>query len=220
MLMKMFQRILFALTLILALLAGGWTVHSIWTENAAPVHAAVEIQLGKVRLVILPAYIRTVDQRRNGEFPELELAVSARDFRAAGPPGKLRPGMEDASSGVIYLTLREQENSIEPADRPGRLYVRFLEPRQWSHPGGLVMRRFEPGSPFAGEDLYMAPPEGRLFAARCMRPQQPPDGLPNTCIGEIRQQGLDVRLRFSPELLSEWEHITAGVRGLITFIVR
>ncbi len=47
----------------------------------------------------------------------------------------------------------------------------------------------------------MAPPEGRVFAARCTRPMQPPDGLPNTCLSEMRFNGLDVRLRFSPNLL-------------------
>ena len=132
----------------------------------------------------------------------------------------MRPDLEDASTGTIYLNLREQEKSIDPAERPARLYVRFLETEQWTHPGGLIMRHFESSSPFGREDLYMAPPEGRVFAARCIRPQQPPDGLPNTCIAEMRLQGLDLRMRFSPELLSDWERITLGVRGLVHSLVR
>jgi hypothetical protein len=123
--------------------------------------------------------------------------------------------MEDASEGIVYISLKAQEKSLDPAERPARLYVRFLEQEEWSHPGGLVMRRFEEGSPFGREDLYMAPPEGRVFAARCIRPQAHPDGLPNTCISEMRFGGLDVRLRFSPNHLGDWERMVAGVRGLI-----
>ncbi len=180
----------------------------------------LNIQLGAVRLVLPAAYVRNPEHRMSGEFSEVEIAANAKDFRPAIRPAKLRPGMEDASEGLVYISLRPQDKTLDPAERPARLYVRFLEQEEWSHPGGLVMRRFEEGSPFGREDLYMAPPEGRVFAARCMRPQQPPDGLPDTCISEMRFSGLDVRLRFSPNLLGDWEHMVAGVRGLINSAVK
>lgn len=200
---------------VLAFLAlGAFAGYFLWLADRAPA-GPLNIQLGEVRLSLPPGYVREVDQRRSGEFSELEIAVAARDFRPAPRPRKLQPGMEDASEGIIYITLRPQEKTLDPAERTARLYVRFLEQEEWSHPGALVMRRFEEGSPFGREDLYMAPPEGRAFAARCIRPQQPPDGLPNTCISEVRYRGLDIRLRFSPNLLSEWESFMAGARGLI-----
>ena len=101
-----------------------------------------------------------------------------------------------------------------------KLYARFLEQTAWNNPGGLIMRRFEKGSPYEREDLYLAPPEGRIFAARCMRPSQPPDGLPNTCITEFRLRGLDAQLRFVPDLLPEWERLMDGARGLIESLAR
>ena len=202
-----------------AFLLAGWGLYT-WLDDRASANATLDIQLGRIRLAVPAAYVRNPDYRRSGEFAEIELAASASDLRPVSRPRKLRPETEDASAGIIYLNLREQEKSIDPAERPARLYVRFLETEQGPHPGGLVMRRFETGSPFGREDLYMSPPEGRLFAARCIRPQQPPDGLPNTCIAEMRLQGLDLRLRFSPERLGDWEQITAGVRGLVKSIVK
>ena len=46
---------------------------------------------------------------------------------------------------------------------------RFLEPDGWSHPGGLIARAFQAGSPFEGQELYFVAPEGRVFAARCAK---------------------------------------------------
>jgi len=212
------------LTVIAAALLVAFATWFVWPwvfrESDQATQAPLDIYLGPVRLAVPPTYVRNPDNRRSGEFAELEIAVVARDFRPAPSALILRPGAEDVASDIVFLTLREQEKTLDPAERPARLYVRFLEQEQWSHPGGLTMRRFEAASPFSREDLYMAPPEGRLFAARCMRPQQPADGLPNTCISEMRLNGVDVRLRFSPALLSDWEHLTAGVRGLMHSMLR
>lgn len=213
----MFSRVLTVLAaLALALGAAGY----MFLAGDGGAKGPLDIRLGAVRLALPAAYVRNPELRMSGEFSEVEIAANAQDFRPAPQPAQLRPGMEDASEGIVYISLKPQEKTLDPAERPARLYVRFLEREEWSHPGGLVMRRFEEGSPFGHEDLYMAPPEGRLFAARCIRPAQPPDGLPNTCISEMRFAGLDVRLRFSPNRLGEWEHLIAGVRGLINLAVK
>ena len=129
-------------------------------------------------------------------------------------------GAQTPIEQLIFLTIRPKDPTIDPADRPAKLYARFLETTGWSHPGGLVMRRFENGSPFEREELYMTPPEGRVFAARCARPIQPPDGLPNTCISEIRIEGLDVQMRFSPDMLVNWETLVLGSRQLVSSFLR
>ena len=205
---------------LLAALAAGWAAFAFLLDGGPSPETPLDIQIGKARLALPAGYIRNPELRRPGEFHELDLAASAHDFRPVSGPAKLRPGMEDGSAGIVYMTLREQDKSPDPAERPARLYIRFLEKDEWSHPGGLVMRRFDSDSPFAREDLYFSPPEGRLFAARCVRPSQPPDGLPNACIAEMRENGLDIRLRFSPNQLAEWERMAAGVRGLLKAVVR
>ena len=103
---------------------------------------------------------------------------------------------------LIFLTLRPEDETADPADRTEKLYARFLQSDVWQEDGGLVMRRFETGSPYGREELHFVPPEGRIFAARCMRPMQPPSELPSTCLSALRLDGLDIDIRFSPTLLS------------------
>ena len=55
---------------------------------------------------------------------------------------------------------------------------------------------------------------GATFAARCRRPDQT-QKTPNSCIYDFRSTISMSRLRFSAALLSEWEKLNAGARGLI-----
>mgnify|MGYP003350395993 CR=1 FL=1 len=123
-------------------------------------------------------------------------------------------------AAFFVLALQASDRSVDPSERMEKLYGRFLERDVWTHPGGLFMRRFENASPYEREDLYFAPPEGRRFAARCVRPAQPPDGLPNMCVSEFRQRGLDAQIRFSPDLLPDWERLHEGSRALIEQMAR
>jgi hypothetical protein len=174
----------------------------------------VEIRIGSAILRLNRAYIRAPDVANGGRIEQLDLAIHHPSFRPLSLMSERGPDT------TLNVRISPKDDSLDPSERPAKLYARFLEVDQWSHPGGLLMRRFEPGSPYEREELYIAPPEGRLFSARCQRPAQPPDGLPNTCISEIRLRGLDVQLRYPPELLPEWEHLIAGTRGLIESVVQ
>ena len=53
-----------------------------------------------------------------------------------------------------------------------------------------------------------------------MRPRSPPDGLPDTCIQDFRIGALDVQMRFSPNLLAQWERLREGARRLVEGMAR
>lgn len=204
--------------IIFAVIAGGAMLAGILLFLLIPEDSPkrqVESYLGDTRLIIPAGYFRFEHARSGGRMPEIDLAADAHTFRPAKLERKFRINGPDPIAGQIFLTLRSPEGQLSPGERTTRLYARFLQSDSWSHPGGLIMRRFEDDSPYQNEDLYMAPPEGRLFAARCRRPRQPPDSLPNTCQAELRIDGIDVRLRFSPDLLADWDKILAGTRGLL-----
>ena len=188
---------------------------ALWLTNHQGVHAGfVDARVNTTLLRVNLAYARD-GEIAGGEQSQLDLAARFPDFR---PLSLEKPRLDNEMA--VFLRLSPQDISLDPGERVARLYARFLEKDAWSHPGGLQARRFEKGSPFEREELYIAPPEGRLFAARCMRPAQPPDGLPNTCITEIRMRGLDVQVRFAPELLPDWEQLMAGARGLVESMAR
>ena len=115
---------------------------------------------------------------------------------------------------MVFVTLKPADSSLDPAERTAKLYQRFLVETSWSHPGGLIARAFQDGSPFEGDELYYVAPEGREFAARCRRPD-PERKTPNTCLYDFRLGDLDVEMRFSAGLLAQWVELKAGARGLI-----
>lgn len=178
----------------------------------------VELRIGSVGLRVPPPYLRKREDIAGGQTSELQLALDARTF---GPPPRLEPLAPDepeAMADVVHITLTPPDPAVEPADRMARLYGRFLESDTGASLAGLERRRFEPGSPYEGEDLYFNPPEGRLFAARCLRTK---DGQPpGQCIADMRISGLDVRLRFARRHLEHWDHLTTGVIGRVGGMMR
>ncbi len=173
------------------------------------------VTLGAERLTLASAYL-TANARRGGAADAVRLAAFFPDFSPAGDLSDVTAGADLAErfQRIVFVTLKPSDSSLDPAERPVRLYQRFLDENSWSHPGGLIARAFEDGSPFEGDELYYVAPEGREFAARCRRPD-PERKTPNTCIYDFRLGDLDVEMRFSAALLAEWASLKAGARGLI-----
>ena len=163
------------------------------------------------RLSLPAAYFRT-----RAEDGAVELAAFFPDFAPAGRFDEIdaRTDLDKRFQRLVFLELRPADKSIDPAERTARLYVRFLSETWWSHPGGLLAREFEPGSPFEDDELYYSPPDGRDFAARCHRPD-PDRKTPNTCLAAFRSGAIDAELRFSAALLSDWRTLIGNARGLI-----
>lgn len=146
----------------------------------------------------------------------VELAAFFPNFAPAGASDDItaHTDLDERFGRLVFITLKPADPKLDPAERTGRLYLRFLDETSWSHPGGLIARAFEAGSPFDGDELFFVPPEGRQFAARCHR-SAPNRNLPNTCISVFRTGGIDARIRFSADRLSDWETVMRGAKGLI-----
>ena len=208
----------FGATLVAGAGALGWYI----TQRASQNRALAVSSIGDVTLAYAPAYARFGGGRSGGRFDTLELAATFPDFRPAGD--SVTPLAEADGSGksaLVFFTFARADRKADPADMVGMLYARFLEPRVEETEEGLIRRAFQDGSPYQGEDLYFAPPEGRAFAARCVRPTVPSDGLPETCLSLFREGGLDVSIRFGRPLLARWERLAGGSRALAqTMIAR
>jgi len=176
---------------------------------------SVAVTLGAERLALSSAYLKP-NARQGGAVDALDLAAFFPDFSPAGDIGDVdaHTDLAERFARIVFVTAKPSDSSLDPAERPAKLYQRFLDENSWSHPGGLVARAFVEGSPFEGDELYYVAPEGREFAARCRRPD-PARKTPNTCIYDFRLGDLDVEMRFSAALLAEWATLKAGVRGLI-----
>jgi hypothetical protein len=171
--------------------------------------------VGANRFTLLNGYLRS-SSRGGGRLDRLDLAAFFPAFTPAGEVTDIdsKTNLNERYEKLVFVTLKPADAGLDPSDRPAKLYDRFLEPDGWSHPGGLIARAFQAGSPFEGQELYFVAPEGRVFAARCGRPDQT-QKTPNSCVYDFRVGDLDVELRFPAALLSQWEQLNAGARGLI-----
>ncbi len=141
-------------------------------------------------------------------------------FPDFGPPARalkaLSPeGLTERARNDVFITVSLKDDGVDPADRPMQLYARFLQAETVAGPAGLVMRRFEQGSPYDLEQLYVAPPDGRDFFARCPKAESDGAAPEELCLSVFRVDGLDVELRFAPALLENWEALNEGARAFL-----
>ena len=115
------------------------------------------------------------------------------------------PASLDGPEERLFVTAVPAEGA---APGLGAHHTRFLSAVARSHPGGLVHRRYRDGSPFDGESLYVTPPDGALFSARCAVVEEDGAG----CLTELRLDGLDLRVRFPASRLGSWEAILATLQ--------
>jgi hypothetical protein len=194
------------------LLLAGLALWRLWP--APPPHEMLTFDIGGQRLRFASDYVRLPD---SVEPDRVDLVVRAPDFApAAATPARLPASGEveekDKGRAQIFLTLTPAPRidgraaTAAPAER----YAPYLTPDAQVSDSGLLRRRFADDSPYAGEDLYLAPPDGEDFFARCQRPKIPADGLPESCLSEFRGDGIQVQMRFDPVWLGEWSRLRAN----------
>jgi len=208
---------LFLLALVLALLVAGANRLLRKTDEAEP--TIVAASLGGARFAYAPAFARDESTRYGGALERLSFLAVLPDFAPPQKPSAdpRRRASEELDPMRVFITLGPRDEALDPAERPSRLYARFLESEVWGGPGGLVMRRFEPGAPYELEQLYLAPPDGREFFARC--PRRDAGFLGSApCLWALRWKNLDVEARFSASLLRDWEELARGVRAFLASI--
>lgn len=187
-------------------------VSSIWFLRAASVpqdHAPVLIEVAGQGLRIDPAFVRRRSDLLHRQHDEFELVAALPGFEpAAERLAQFEP------EAIIVLSIRGKDARLEPAEKPARLYARFLKEEEELIADGLVARRFETGSPYEGEVLIMTPPEGRIFWARCL-PASMTVPAQTGCMSEMRIKAFDVAFRFSAAQLQRWSFFGPRMQALL-----
>jgi len=208
------------LLLIGALGAGG----AVWLSRDAEGPHAVEAVVGATRVVFSSAYARDDAGAAGGYTDRLALIARFPDFAPLGPQDKAQAVRAPASrpAPLVFLTLSTKDDGVDPAERPLALYARFFEEEVADGPGGLILRQFERDSPYDLEQIYLAPPDGRAFFARCPKSAEARPGVTTPmCLTLLRVGDIDVELRYAPGLLSNWDALARGARALVSkFLLR
>jgi len=213
--------VLLGLAPLLALVAG-FVLWRFWPAPAAPANAErLSFQIGGHRLVFRADYVRWSDPP---DPDRIDLVALAPDFTPAAANSRRLPAAGEADDKENALGRAQVFLSVRPAPKldgraasaaPSERYGPYLEAEAQVAEGGLLRRRFEADSPYAGEDLYLAPPDGEEFYARCQRPKIPSDGLPATCLSEFSLENLRLDMRFDAAWLGDWAHLRANALLLV-----
>lgn len=191
----------------------------IWMTGRDPAPEALRILHLKGQPLAIPSsWLRDPRIADGAHLERLDLVVPLADMPAVD--GEVPAVPPRPTGAVLLVALTPADAAPDPAERPRLLYSRFVTGDVWTNPGGLIMRRFQDASPYLGEDLYVAPPDGRTFAARCPRPDAPSAGLAALCLWELRQGGIDVAVSFEPGHLTRWDEIRDIVRATLTAMQR
>lgn len=180
------------------------------TVDGPPVGTA-RIELSG-RIVEIPrALIRDRTHFGGGRLDRVDLAVAMSDFTPLPAPAAKDPNrpLPDALR-IILSANRDQADSAEMFQS---VHARFLGAETWSNPGGLIMRRFRSGTPYEDRELYLGVGSGRPFVALC-----PKDETMRTiepCSTVIRQDGLDIELRFAARHLPEWRRFMPQALAMV-----
>jgi hypothetical protein len=172
----------------------------------------VDAQIGDVRFAYVASYARDEATAAGGRSDRLAFVAIFPDFSA--PFRAKKPGATPTRE-TIFVTLALKDDGIDPAERPEKLYARFLEGDAWAGPGGLIMRRFEQNSAYDLEQLYVAPQGGAIFFARCPKPQSAGAAPAEQCLSLFRIDGIDVEMRYSAALLDRWDVLQEGARDFV-----
>ncbi|WP_150286897.1 hypothetical protein [Rhabdaerophilum calidifontis] len=202
-----------ALSLLLLMLVGG--THALLLtgrplQPAAPEGDARVDLAGRI-LAVPRELMRDRAQMAGGRLDRLDLVVGIADF-AAPPPSPARSGAHGPQPGRLAIVVRPAGPEPDAATLFQNVHARFLAREAWSNPGGLVMRRFRPGTPYEDRELYLGAGGHGIFVALCPR-ESLDDAEP--CRATLRQDGLEIELRFAPADLPEWRRITAGATRLV-----
>lgn len=180
---------------------GAWWIR----QRPSLPRTTVTVAFGPATLDLPAAWLNLAARRTEQPVERLDLRMSLKDLEGEHGAGTSK----DATP--VFVALLPQDGAIPPADRPTLLYARFLSADATAGAGGLIHRQFRAGTPYEGEELVLAPPDGRAFAARCA-PPVPASETGGTCLAELRFARMDAQVRFAPGLLPDWERLVGALK--------
>lgn len=206
--------VVLALVVTATLLAVGGVFYwkAAFTTAAAP-KTRVSVSIGNAKLLVPTNLIRSGEKRIDGRTSRLDLALTWPELQPL-PANVTAPAALPPADSIIFIAIEPADAAIDPALRPKELYARFLVSEVETGPGTLIRRSFKASSPYGGEVLEIAPPDGEIFAARCLTSDSVETPAAR-CIWQMRYGEVDIQVRFAPAVLANWERLSDHVRQLV-----
>jgi hypothetical protein len=150
-------------------------------------------------------------QRHSGPQERVDLSFL---YPALTAPDDAKPVVTDPVEAVlqpidrIFLSISAHGDEMAPDVRLQTIYPRYLDPAASSGQDSLTVRAFRDGSPYSGEDLFVA--DAPRLVARCSRDA----ATPGMCLSERRIGGADLTFRFPRAWLTQWRDVANSMDQL------
>jgi hypothetical protein len=182
-----------------------------WEADASSDPARLPISIGSTLFNVPTAAIRMKIQRRTGPQERVDLSFAFPSLEAAETPRHVNAETVEAEAQPIdriFVSIAAHHDSLAPEARLRTIYPRYFDQAATPAQDGLTMRTFRDGSPYSGEDMFLA--DTPNLTARCTR-----DGeTPGMCLSERRVNGADLTFRFPRSWLAQWRDVANAMDRL------
>lgn len=184
-----------------------------WPMPAASPDAPIlPITIGGGVFNVRSAAIRVPLQRHAGSQERIDLVFLWPSLEPPDPAVRPAPTDQPNAWDRLFVTLAEATKP-DPGERLKDIYPGYLAAAGAPGPDGLTATAFRDGTPYQGEDLFVASADPEVFAARCSRPVG--TVMPGTCLLYRRLGGAEMTVRFPRPWLGDWRHLVAGVERIL-----
>jgi hypothetical protein len=185
-----------------------------WTPDVTSNPGRLPVSIGASIFNVPTAAVRMKIQRHSGPQERVDLSFSFPSLEAPEAPEAPKhvsaDTVEDAIQPIdrIFLSIAAHHDALAPETRLRTIYPRYLEQTAPPAQDGLTTRAFREGSPYSGEDLYLA--DAPQLSARCTRDAK----TPGMCLSERRVEGADLTFRFPRSWLANWRDVAEAMDRL------
>jgi len=188
-----------------------WLLWPTWEPDKSIDPTRLPVSVGGTLFNVPTKAVRLKVQRHSGPQERVDLSFL---YPSLEVPEPSRHAGTDAPQQVvppidrIFVSLSAHHDTLAPDIRARTIYPRYLEKAATQGDDGLTMRAFRDGTPYSGEDLFMA--ASPAIVARCSRDA----ATPGTCMSERRFDGADLTFRFPRSWLAQWQQVATAMDRL------
>jgi hypothetical protein len=182
-----------------------------WGPDASSGPARLPVSIGTTLFNVPTAAVRMKIQRHSGTQERVDLSFSYPSLEAPEAPKHVSADVvEEAIRPIdrIFLSIAAHHDTLAPDIRVRTIYPRYLEPASTEEQEGLTKRAFRDGTPYSGEDLFLASTPS--LSARCTRDA----ATPGMCLSERRVDDADLTFRFPRSWLLQWRDVANAMDRL------
>jgi hypothetical protein len=183
-----------------------------WGAEASDGPDRLPISVGGTLFNVPVKAIRMKIQRHSGPQERIDLSFAYPSLDAPEAPKRVNAEAveEQAMQPIdrIFLSIAVDRDTPAPDELVNSTYPRYFDQAAAATQDGLTMHAFRDGTPYSGEDLFVAQTPG--LSANCTRDA----ATPGMCLSERRVDGAELTFRFPRSWLSHWREVANAMDRL------